>query len=165
MGNRSIEKSAKNIALRMLRRGRDSRREIADICGFSTKTLRRTVLRYHATGSVAKAAAIGRGRPRLLHNKDSHYLLKLARHSPCKFLDEYQQFLINHRHLPVHISTLHRTFERAGLSVKRVQRMASERDPIQEALFTHRISAYPAHYLIAVDETSKDDRTYARLWG
>jgi transposase len=90
MGNRSIEKSAMNIALRMLRRGHDSHREIADICGFSTKTLHCTVLRYHATGSVAKAAAIGCGRPRLLHNNDSYYLLKLAQHSPCKFLDEYQ---------------------------------------------------------------------------
>ncbi|KAJ7678319.1 hypothetical protein DFH06DRAFT_917350, partial [Mycena polygramma] len=53
----------------------------------------------------------------------------------------------------------------AGLSVKHVQKMASERDPMQEALFTHRISAYPAHYLVCLDETSKDDRTYARMWG
>jgi hypothetical protein len=43
--------------------------------------------------------------------------------------------------------------------------MASERDPIQEAHFIHRISQYPAHYLVAVDEMLKDDRTYARLWG
>ncbi|KAJ7921996.1 hypothetical protein B0H13DRAFT_1552724, partial [Mycena leptocephala] len=155
----------KEISLRLLRRGRDSRKEIAKICGFSTKTLRRTVIRYQTTGSVAKAAALGRGRPRLLHTKDSFYLLKIARHSPCTFLDEYQHFLHRYRHLPVHISTVHRTFERAGLKVKRVQKMASERDPIQEAHFTDRISQYPAHYLVAVDETSKDDRTYARLWG
>ncbi|KAJ7100847.1 hypothetical protein B0H15DRAFT_739373, partial [Mycena belliarum] len=53
----------------------------------------------------------------------------------------------------------------AGLSVKQVQKMASERDPLQEGNFIHRISQYPANYLVAVDEMSKDDRTYARLWG
>ncbi|KAJ7650544.1 hypothetical protein FB45DRAFT_1077283 [Roridomyces roridus] len=39
-------------------------RNIANICGFSTRTLHRTVQQYHATGSVAKAAVIGHGRPR-----------------------------------------------------------------------------------------------------
>ncbi|KAJ7321603.1 hypothetical protein DFH08DRAFT_712759 [Mycena albidolilacea] len=67
--------------------------------------------------------------------------------------------------MPIHISTVHRTFERAGLSVKRVQKMASERDPIAEGYFINHISQYPAHYLVALDEMSKDDRTYARLWG
>ncbi|KAJ7200114.1 hypothetical protein GGX14DRAFT_372508 [Mycena pura] len=165
MGNKRIENSAKMIALRLLRRGRDSRREIANICGFSTRTLRRTVVRHQTTGSVAKAAAIGRGGPRLLHTNDSNYLLKLARHDPCKFLDEYQHFLERYRHIPVHICTLHRTFERAGLRVARVQKMASERDPILEGNFITRISQYPAHYLVALDKTSKDDRTYARLHG
>ncbi|KAJ7736646.1 hypothetical protein B0H16DRAFT_1254138, partial [Mycena metata] len=55
--------------------------------------------------------------------------------------------------------------ERAGLSVKRVQRMAAERDPLQAGNFLHRVSAYPAHYLVSIDEMSKDDRTYAILWG
>ncbi|KAJ7709174.1 hypothetical protein B0H16DRAFT_1344769, partial [Mycena metata] len=53
----------------------------------------------------------------------------------------------------------------AGLSVKRVQKMVSERDPLQAGNFVHRISCYPAHYLVALDEMSKDDRTYVRLWG
>jgi hypothetical protein len=96
---------------------------------------------------------------------DSIYLLRLARHSPCTFLDEYQRFLEKYRHLPVSISTVHRTFERAGLSVKCVQKMASERDPMKEGHFIAEVSQYPAHYLVALDEMSKDDRTYAQLWG
>ncbi|KAJ7138972.1 hypothetical protein C8R44DRAFT_545494, partial [Mycena epipterygia] len=131
MPNRSITDTAKAIAICLVNRGRDTRKEIADICGFSTRTLTRSVRCFRTTGSVAKAAAIGRGRPRLLHSNDSQYLLKLAHHNPCKFLDEYQRFLDIYRHCPVHISTVHRTFERAGLSVKRVQKMASERDPLQ----------------------------------
>ncbi|KAJ7769672.1 hypothetical protein DFH07DRAFT_708223, partial [Mycena maculata] len=55
--------------------------------------------------------------------------------------------------------------EQAGLSVKHVQRMASERDPLEEGHFINRISQYPAHYLVALDEMSKDNRIYVRLWG
>ncbi|KAJ7627431.1 hypothetical protein FB45DRAFT_979716 [Roridomyces roridus] len=160
MPNRRIEDSAKIIALRLLNRKRDSRPEIAQLCGFSVRTLGRTVRRFRTTGSVAKAAAIGRGRPRLLHTQDSNYLLKLARHNPCYFLDEYQHFLEKYRHMPVHISTVHRTFERAGLSLKHIQKMASEKDPLAEGLFINRISRHPAHYIVALDEMSKDDRTY-----
>ncbi|KAJ7135505.1 hypothetical protein C8R43DRAFT_817122, partial [Mycena crocata] len=160
-----ISDDAKKIGLRLLKRGKDSRHEIAKLCDFSTRTLRRTVLRHQTTGSVAKAAAIGRGRPRLLHHRDSEYLLRIARHKPSRFLDEYQTFLHRYRLLPIHISTIHQTFERAGLSVKRIQNMASEQDPLQDGDLTRRISQYPANYLVSLDEMSKDDRAYARLWG
>ncbi|KAJ7653554.1 hypothetical protein DFH06DRAFT_941423, partial [Mycena polygramma] len=53
----------------------------------------------------------------------------------------------------------------AGLNVKRVQKMASERSILAEGDFIQRISQYPAHYLVPLDEMSKDDRTYARLYG
>ncbi|KAF6751579.1 hypothetical protein DFP72DRAFT_753482, partial [Ephemerocybe angulata] len=53
----------------------------------------------------------------------------------------------------------------AGLSIKRIQKMASERDPDVRANFVRRIGEYPPHFLISIDEVSKDDRTYARLWG
>jgi len=43
--------------------------------------------------------------------------------------------------------------------------MAAERDPVLRAVFVHRIGEYPVHYLISIDEVSKDDRTYTCLWG
>ncbi|KAJ7246426.1 hypothetical protein C8J57DRAFT_1081520, partial [Mycena rebaudengoi] len=68
------------------------------------------------TGSVAlKALVLGRGRPHFLKDNDSAYLLRLAKHQPSTFLEEYQKFLITHRYLPTCISPVHRTFERAGL--------------------------------------------------
>ncbi|KAE9397469.1 hypothetical protein BT96DRAFT_823381, partial [Gymnopus androsaceus JB14] len=51
------------------------------------------------------------------------------------------------------------------LNVKHVQKMARKRSPQKRAAFIRRISQYPANYLVLVDEVSKDDRTYARLWG
>ncbi|KAF8958723.1 hypothetical protein BDZ97DRAFT_1635953, partial [Flammula alnicola] len=55
--------------------------------------------------------------------------------------------------------------ERAGLNVKHVQKLAAERDPFLRADFIRRIGQYPANYLLPIDEVSKDDRTYTRLWG
>ncbi|KIJ16178.1 hypothetical protein PAXINDRAFT_62427, partial [Paxillus involutus ATCC 200175] len=55
--------------------------------------------------------------------------------------------------------------ERAGISVKRVQKLAAERDPILRSDYKRRIAQYPSSYLIPIDEVSKDDRTYSRLYG
>ncbi|KAJ7067719.1 hypothetical protein B0H15DRAFT_750908, partial [Mycena belliarum] len=63
------------------------------------------------------------------------------------------------------LATIHRTFIRARMSLKQVQKMASERSPLNRANYSRRISIYPADYLISIDEVSKDDRTYARIFG
>jgi len=61
--------------------------------------------------------------------------------------------------------TIHHELSRAGLNVKHVQKMASERDPILWADFVQRISQYPATSLLVLDEVLKDNQTYAHLWG
>ena len=97
--------------------------------------------------------------------RDCAFLLRLSQHKPTLFLDEYSRRLELCRELPVSLATIHRSLERAGLNVKHVQKLASERDPDLRADFIRRIGQYPAHYLISIDEVSKDDRTYTRLWG
>jgi transposase len=162
---RHISDDLKEAAIRLKNRGRDTDHEIREITGFSTKTLHRAIRRKHATGSVAKAQAIGRGRPRSLLRRDCDYLLQLARYKPTLFLDEYSRRLEQFRQLSVSMTTIHRTLERAGLNVKHVQKMASERDPTLRADFIRRIGEYPAHYLISIDEVLKDDRTpFVRKW-
>ena len=165
MGNRKISTDLKAAALRLHARG-DSDKEVSRIMGFSISTLSRIRRRYRLSGNIAKAPQPGLfGRPRLLLTADTRYLLSLAHHNPTMFLDEYAKRLRKWRYLPVSLSTLHRSFERAGLSVKQAQKLASERDPIKCADFVRRIGKYPSPYLIFLDEVSKDDRTYARLWG
>jgi len=80
-------------------------------------------------------------------------------------LDEYSRQLEQHRELSVSLATIHRTLERAGLNVKHVQKMAAGRDPFLRADFIRRIGQYPPNYLLSIDEVSKDDHTYTRLWG
>jgi transposase len=162
---RKISTDLKEAAIRLKSRGRDTDYEISQIVGFSTRTLYRARRQKLLTGSAAPAQAVGRGRPRSLLMRDCDYLLRLARHKPTMFLDEYARRLQRYRELSVCIATIHRTLERAGLNVKHVQKMAAERDPVLRAEFIHRIGQYPAHYLLSIDEVSKDDRTYTRLWG
>lgn len=165
MGNRRISDDLKEAALRLQDRGRDSTREILKIVAFSRSTLHRTRKRKVLTGHVTKAVAHGRGRPRTLAEQDADYLVRLARHKPTTFLDEYRERLERYRHLPASLSTIHRTFTRNRMSLKKIQKMAAERSPSARADYSRRIAIYPAHYLITIDEVSKDDRTYARIFG
>ncbi|KAE9403060.1 hypothetical protein BT96DRAFT_815673, partial [Gymnopus androsaceus JB14] len=52
--------------------------EILQICGMSKKTFYCTQKRYQESGSVAKAKAIGCGRPRILQDVDAAFLISLA---------------------------------------------------------------------------------------
>lgn len=152
-------------SIRLRRRGLDSVKDICDITGISVPTLYRSWALYARTGSFVKARLLGLGRPRKVYHRDAQYLLHLARYNPTTFLDEYRAMLDKNRHLSLHISTIHRVFLRAGLSVKRVQKMAKERDPVKQADYIRRIGAYSPVCLIFIDEVSKNDRVYARLWG
>ncbi|KAJ7805381.1 hypothetical protein B0H13DRAFT_1522797, partial [Mycena leptocephala] len=58
------------------------------------------------------------------------------------------------------LSTIHHTFLHAWMKLKAVQKMASERSGC-----SHHIAIYVAHYLISIDKVSKDDQTYARIFG
>jgi transposase len=164
MPNQRISDDLKDAVLRMVNDGMPTHR-ITHLANISASTITRTKRCFRLTGSVTKAQAIGRGRPRKLVYNDTHYLLRLSRHNPIHFLDEYSKHLSDHQYLGVSLTTIHRTFERAGISVKRVQKLAAERDPILRSDYKRRIAQYPSSYLIPIDEVSKDDRTYSRLYG
>ncbi|KAJ7168114.1 hypothetical protein C8R43DRAFT_854388, partial [Mycena crocata] len=165
MPNRCISDDLQEAALRLQDRGHDTTSEILQIVTFSQSTLHRTRKRKTTTGSVAKAAVLGRGHPCTLAQQDADYLVQLARHNPTSFLDEYKERLERYHLLPASISTIHQTFLRARMSLKQVQKMASERCLYKQANYSQRISIYPPSYLISIDEVSKDDRTYAHIFG
>ncbi|KAJ7675267.1 hypothetical protein B0H17DRAFT_946088 [Mycena rosella] len=165
MPNRRISDDLKEAALRLQDRGRDTTKEILQIICFSRSTLHRTCRHKVLTGHVTKAAAHGRGRPRTLAECDADYLVRLAKHKSTTFLDEYRDRLERYRFLPASLSTIHCTFIRARMSLKQIQKMAAERTPLSRADYSRRISIYPTDYLICIDEVSKDDRTYNRIFG
>jgi hypothetical protein len=101
----------------------------------------------------------------MLMDADVAYLLLLSRSNPALFLDEYRRWLYGQRFMGTSLSTIHLAFKRAGINTKRVQKIATEHCPIKRSRFVHRIATYPPQYLVSVDEMSKDDQTYMRLFG
>ena len=110
MVNRRIRDDVKEVAMKLKARGKDTLEEILEIVNFSERTFYCIQHRKRVTGSVAKAQAIGRGRPQKLLFVDIQYLLRLPRHKPTLFLDEYAKKLEEYRFLPASLATIHRAF-------------------------------------------------------
>ena len=87
------------------------------------------------------------------------YLLRLVRQNPDYFLDELLHLLQTNRFISVHYVTVHRELERAGVSYKKLKRIALERDEGRRAHFVTRMAKYSAEELGFLDETSKDNQT------
>src|ERR1700685_736248 len=69
------------------------------------------------------------------------------------------------RECPEYMSRVYVVSSTLTISVKHVQKLASECDSILCTDFIHQISWYPKNYLICLDEVSKDDCMYTCLWG
>ncbi len=164
MVNRSISDDLKTVALR-LKAHNFSVDLILDVVGFSLRTYQRVVARHNEIGTVSKAPAIGRGRPRTVDASDVDYIKALVKQMPYLYLDEICEKLLTERYLNISLSTLQRTFTREHFTRKRLQKIATERSPFKRSDYIRRISQYPAKMLVFIDETAKDERTYFRSYG
>ncbi|KZT24285.1 hypothetical protein NEOLEDRAFT_1032120, partial [Neolentinus lepideus HHB14362 ss-1] len=100
-----------------------------------------------------------RGRLCLLHHDDVQYLLELVKHRPDWFLDELLSLLEMNRFISVHFTTIHWELEHAGISLKKLRKVAAEQDEDLCADFVQQMSQYSADQLAFLDEVSKDERT------
>lgn len=119
---------------------------------------------YNDTGNVVKPRSQYTGRPRIFNLEDLHYLLELINHHPDWFLDELTTLMRHNRYIAVHYSTIHRELERAGISLKKLRKIAKERKDAH-ADFKRRVVQYTPGQLLFIDETSKDERTQIRRYG
>jgi transposase len=139
--------------------------DILDCVGFSESTFWRVLKLWRETGLVKKETFGIRGRPRLLHHDDVQYLIRLVHHRPSWFLDELLDLLEDNRFISVHFTTIHRELVRAGMSRKKLRRIAKERNENVHANFIRRMAQYEPDQLGFLDETSKDERTVMRRNG
>ncbi|KAJ6528021.1 hypothetical protein B0H19DRAFT_969404 [Mycena capillaripes] len=139
--------------------------DILDICNFSESTFWRTRKLWRETGWVEKPKSEIRGRRRLLHRDNLHYIMSLVNLRPDWFLDELLHLLKHNRYISVHFTTIFRELKRLGMSRKKLQKIASERNENLRLDFVRRMAEYPAEYLGFLDETSKNDRTLSRGYG
>jgi hypothetical protein len=98
------------------------------------------------------------GRVRHLDREDIEYL----HDNPDYFLNELADLTRTNRFIAIHFTTVFNELERAGMSRKKLRRIASERNEELRAAFISRMAQYDASELGFIDEVSKDEWTCGR---
>ena len=162
---RPISRDLKIAAIRLFERGLLPIHDILLCCGISRRTFFRILRLWRTTGDVINDVPERRGRVRGLNRDDVQYLLQLVRDNPDYFLDELLNLLKTNRFISVHYTTIHQELTRAGVSRKRLQRIALERNETIRAQFIARMAQFDPEELGFIDEVSKDERTIGRRYG
>jgi transposase len=162
-----ISRDVKLAAVKLYEGGFLSLHDILDCVGFSKRTFECIHALWVATGDVVKHQ-FGppiQGRPRTLNFDDVDYLVRLIQQCPDWFLDELLNLLKTNQFISVNYVTVFRTLVRAGVSLKKLKKIASERDEDRRNAFINHIAMYEPEELGFLDETSKNEKTAARSRG
>ena len=162
---RTLSRDLKIAAIRLFESGLLPISDILLCCGFSRRTFYRILNLWRSTGDVIADQPTRRGTARTLNRDDVQYLIQLVRANPDYFLDELLNLLKTNRFISVHYPTIHRELVNAGMSHKRLQRIALERNEALRAAFIVRMAQFNPSELGFIDEVSKDDRTIGRRYG
>jgi transposase len=165
MPYRKISRDVKLAAIRLYERDIMPLGDILDCLNISRSTWHRLYQLWQTTGDVVRHTFGIRGRPRIFHYSDVEYLKSILSHRPDWFLDELQSLLLTNRFISVHFVTIQRELLRAGISYKKIRRIASERSEVLHADFIRRMAQYLPEQLGFLDEMSKDKRTSFRPRG
>ena len=159
---RKISRDIKLAAIRLYERDLLPLVDILDCLQLSKRTFYRVLHLWNTTGDVVHHAHGLRGRRRILCYDDLEYLKRLIRHRPDWFLDELTFLLQTNRFILVHYTTVHWELVWAGVSTKKLKKIASERNENLRADFVRHMAQYLPEQLGFLDEVSKDERTSAR---
>jgi transposase len=128
MGFCKISQDLKLAAMRMHNQDILPVFAIIDCLQISQRTFYRILDLWVTTGDVVHHTNGVHGRPRILHFDDIDYLRRIIRHRPDWFLDELLDLLETNRFISAHFTTIHRELERAGVSTKKLKKIALERN-------------------------------------
>jgi len=112
---RKVRQDVKLAAINLYEREHLSLGQILDCVGFSERTFWRILKLWKESGDVVRHTYGIRGRPRIFHFEDLHYLLRLVHHRPDWFLDEMLDLLDDNRLVAVHFSTIYQNEMRSGV--------------------------------------------------
>jgi transposase len=138
---------------------------ILDVTEMSRSTFFRILKLWRDTGDVISHKSSLRGRLRVLNYDDMQHLQVLIEQNPDYFLDELLHLLETNRFISAHYTTIHRALEQAGVSRKKLKKIAYERSEPLRADFIGRMARYDPEELGFLDEVHKDERTLNRGFG
>ena len=167
MPNRRISSDLKECALRLWDLGWD----LEDICfafGVSSRSCYRwwQILEVH--GNVNRPCSPLRGCTRTITRALLTSIETLFIDDSDLYLDEICTWLAVEHDITISLSALCRTLNDTGLSRKVLQKIASERDEVHRLEFQEYLCDTfigDGSEFVVVDETSKNERTFARHYG
>jgi transposase len=162
---RKLSRDVKLAAIRLWEGDLLALPDILNCCDFSRATFYRIVNLWQETGDVVSNKNNSHPRSRCLDTTDIQFLLQLVEENPDYFLDELLRLLKTNYFISVHYTTINNQLLRAGVSRKRLQHIASERNEDGCANFIARIAQYAPHEIGFINEVSKDERSVGRHFG
>lgn len=163
---RAISLDMKECALALVSEGK-SPAEVSGLLGMSERSIERwndNLLYDH--GSIVPPPAATRGRPTCFTPAIMEDLRQVLQDDPTLYLDELQEWLAMTHGIPISISALHDHLKEARLTRKLLRKVACERNEDARAEFRLAQATWlTAEMIVAVDETSKDNRTIYRHYG
>ena len=162
---RQISRDIKIVAIRLHERQLLDVTDILECCGFSRRTWFCVLKLWRETGDVVSESASLCGQVRSLDYSDVQYLQYLINQNPDYFLDELLRLLKTNRFISVHYSTICRELSRAGVSHKKLQKVANERNEDLWMDFIRQMAQHAPEEIGFIDEVSRDERSIGRHYG
>lgn len=139
--------------------------QITTALGVHSKSVERWEHNYETHGCVNPPTPL-RGRRRMLSSDVAEELHEMFIENPSLLLDEIREWLAIYHDQPISTTALHDNLKDLGLTYKRLERIAAERDDAFRADWLHNMTSnYTADQLVFLDECSKDDRAILRRYG
>jgi transposase len=168
MGNRKISNDLKECALNLWDWGWDLE-DITDALLVSRSSLYRWRSIFEEHGSVNRPSFALRGPARILTRAVLTAVHTLYTSDPDIYLDELVLWLEFHHDINISVSSLQENLTKAGLTRKILHKIALERDEELRQQWREMQASDDfvgdGSQFICIDETSKNERTYARRYG
>jgi len=137
--------------------------EISSVTEVPERTLRRLLANPDQHRDIQVET---RGRHRALTVHAVNFLDRLIEQKPDLYIDELQAALRTEHQVEMSVDTIRRELKRRGLTRKKLQKPAAERnEEIRSAFRMHMGTTYQANQLVFVDETGMNRNTSSRRYG
>jgi len=138
---------------------------ILECCTFYRRTWFCILKLWHKTGDMVSKSTSLHGQVRSIDFSDVRYLQYLINQNPNYFLNELLYLLKTNHFISVHYSTICCELSRAGISCKKLQKVANERNKELRMDFIWRMAQYAPDEIGFIDEVSRDERSVGRHYG
>ncbi|CAB5381930.1 unnamed protein product [Rhizophagus irregularis] len=141
-----------------------SRKQIAKLLYIGETLVNKVINIYAKWGCVVNPWRRLPGKKKVFNRSDMNILREIVSENVDYYLDEYIEVMQVRTGKRVSVPTLWRSLAYCGITRKKLQKAAAERNELLRSAFIASIGHYRIDQLVFMDESSKDERTSTRLY-